>query len=444
MKKLVSLLCVLFVLTLTTYAKTEKGDFAGIIRESGISRDSITVSIKDTKNGKTVYSLNDKIMMNPASVQKVLTMTAAEQTLGSDYKFSTELYARGNDSYLLKLSGDPYLRYNDLKAITKRIDRATAKNVFIDDSILDSEFWGEGWQWDDDMNVRMQKFGAYNLDRNLIKLTITPSESGQFAQISNPSKYPLVFMNNVTTSNVTSLDVKRNSMMSDNTIILNGTVARQTIVNIPSNNIKRYFEIRLTNALGENKIYLKNPFVAAMKTSSDTLLESIEHDLFGALNDILKNSNNMAAETVFKLAGGKYKGTAGSAKGGVEMFNNFCKTKNLDSSAIKITDGSGVSKNNLATSDFISEFLYVNKDSLVMNYLPKPGEGTLNQRLLPIRESLKAKTGTLDGTSSIAGYITTKKGNNYAFCIMQNDVKLSASDKKMLEDYIIREIYLKL
>ena len=96
------------------------------------------------------------------------------------------------------------------------------------------------------------------------------------------------------------------------------------------------------------------------------------------------------------------------------------------------------------TADFVSEFLYANKDSEVMNYLPKPGEGTLTQRMLPIKENLRAKTGTLSGISSIAGYITTKKNHNYTFCIIQNDVKLSASDKKMLEDYIIREIYLKL
>ena len=172
MKKLIALLLTFFILTINVQAKSAKGDFANIIQSSGINKDSIAVSIRDAKNGKVVYSLNDKIMMNPASVQKVLTMTAAEQILGGDYKFSTELYSRGKDSYLLKLSGDPYLRYSDLKSLTKGIDRTIVKNVFLDDSILDSEFWGEGWQWDDDMNNSMLRFNSYNLDSNIVKITL--------------------------------------------------------------------------------------------------------------------------------------------------------------------------------------------------------------------------------------------------------------------------------
>ena len=73
-----------------------------------------------------------------------------------------------------------------------------------------------------------------------------------------------------------------------------------------------------------------------------------------------------------------------------------------------------------------------------------PGEGTLTQRLIPVQDNLKAKTGTLSGISSIAGYLTTRKGNKYTFCIIQNDIKLTPADKKMLEDGIIKEMYLKL
>ena len=444
MKKILIILMTLLMICNYTQAKTNNNSsFYGIINESGINKDSISICIRDAQTGNIVYSLNDKMMMNPASVQKILTMPAALETLGSDYSFKTELYARENDSYVIKLSGDPYLRYSELKSLIRPIER-DAKKVYIDNSVLDSKIWGEGWQWDDDLNVLMPRFGAYNLDKNLIKLVITPSESGQYALISNPSKYPMVIINKITTSNSTSINVERETEGTDNTLKLQGTVANQTFVYVPTNNIKRYFEIRLTQALGENKVYLQTPYTTSQISKKDALLNSIDREIGFAINDILKNSNNMSAEIVFKLAGGKYKCEAGSDINGIEMFNNYCQKHGIDSSGIKITDGSGVSKNNLVTADFVSEFLYANKDSEVMNYLPKPGEGTLTQRMLPIKENLRAKTGTLSGISSIAGYITTKKNHNYTFCIIQNDVKLSASDKKMLEDYIIREIYLKL
>ena len=79
-----------------------------------------------------------------------------------------------------------------------------------------------------------------------------------------------------------------------------------------------------------------------------------------------------------------------------------------------------------------------------MQQLPTAGEGTLTHRLLPLKDNLRAKTGTLSDTSSIAGYLTTKNGNKYVFCIINNDMKLSISDKKALEDYILREAYLRL
>ena len=70
------------------------------------------------------------------------------------------------------------------------------------------------------------------------------------------------------------------------------------------------------------------------------------------------------------------------------------------------------------------------------------GEGTLTDRMLYFKENLRAKTGTLSDISAIAGYITSRNGTLYAFDIMINDAKSRPIDKKVLEEYIIRAIYL--
>ena len=64
--------------------------------------------------------------------------------------------------------------------------------------------------------------------------------------------------------------------------------------------------------------------------------------------------------------------------------------------------------------------------------------------MLPLKDNVRAKTGTHSDSSSIAGFLTTKKGNKYAFCIMINDATATVSDMKSLEDYILREAYLRL
>ena len=444
MKKILLSFIMLVTLTLGVQAKKVKNEFETVIFDSGVDIESMAVSIKNADNGKVVYSLNDKMLMNPASVQKVLTTPVIVATLGEDYEYTTELYSRGKNEYLIKLGADPYLTSKDLETLVKSLPKETSK-IFIDDSILDTKTWGEGWQWDDDMNVLMPRFSSYNLDKNLIKLTIMPTEKGHIAKIINPSKFPLVFFNNITTSDKTKLNVSRDNTISANTLVLKGTVARATTVYIPTTDLKRYFIVQLTKALESKNIYLSDSITTTKKKDSDVLVTSIKHKIGNAVSDIFRNSNNLVSETTFKLAGGKYLNiSTGSDAAGIKMFNDYCEKNKLDNSRIRITDASGVSKNNLVSADFVTEFLEVNKNNPVMNKLPKPGEGTLTHRMLPIKDNLKAKTGTLSDISSIAGYLTSKSGKKYVFCIMTNDMKLTNSDKKMLEDFIIREVYLRL
>ena len=443
MKKILTIL-MMFALTLGVNAKnTVKRDFSSVINESGIEKNAISVSIRDLNSGKPVYELNEKMLMHPASVQKVLTLVPAVEVLGEDYDFTTAIYKRSADSYVIKLGADPYLTSNDLKTLVNNVNLET-KRIYIDDSILEKKDWGEGWQWDDDMNVLMPRFNSYNLDKNLIKITVMPTSNGQAATIINPSKYPIVFFNHVLTGKENGVKISRDNSVSANTLVLEGTVNKPTTVYVPTNNLKRYFNIKMTNALGDKKVYLKENFVVDKVTNSDKELDKVTHPISNAIDDVLKNSNNMVAETVAKLAGAKAYNDRGTDINGIKVFNAYCQKIGIDNSKIRLTDASGVSKNNLVTTDFISEYLVKNKDSKVLEHLPTPGQGTLTHRMLPIKENLRAKTGTLSDTSSIAGFLSTKNGNKYAFAIIINDTTSTIPDMKTLEDYLIREAYLRL
>ena len=144
-----------------------------------------------------------------------------------------------------------------------------------------------------------------------------------------------------------------------------------------------------------------------------------------------------------KLAGGKFYQAKGSDILGIKLFHDFCEKNGIDSSEIRIVDASGVSKNNLVNSDFVTQYLYKLQGNKAYTKMARPSEGTLSNRMLPLKDNLRAKTGTLSDISSIAGFLTTKNGKRYIFCIMINDPKSTSSDKKVLEDYLIREMYLK-
>ena len=443
MKKLFAGMLIFLMGMTGAYAKSS-GNFSSVINDSGLEKNSIAISIKKLDTGKPVYELNEKILMHPASVQKLLTLPAAIDVLGEDYEFTTSVYKRSDDSFVIKLGADPYLTSKDLKSLVNNISVETTRKVFIDDSILEKKDWGEGWQWDDDMNVLMPRFNSYNLDGNLIKITVMPTQKGATASIINPSKYPLVFLNNVITGDKNDVKVRRDNSISANTLSLEGTVNKPVILQIPTNNLKRYFDIRLTSSLADKNIYLKQNFITSSVLPSDKELDKITHPVSTAIDDVLKNSSNLVSETTAKLAGGKAYNDRGSDLNGIKVFNAYCKKLGLDTSRIRITDASGVSKNNLISADFISEYLVKNKDNKVLEHLPSPGEGTLTHRMLPIKNNLKAKTGTHGDASSLAGFLTTKSGNKYAFCIIINDTTSSIADMKTLEDYLIREAYLRL
>ena len=111
------------------------------------------------------------------------------------------------------------------------------------------------------------------------------------------------------------------------------------------------------------------------------------------------------------------------------MFQDFCKKHNIDTTDVKLVDASGVSKNNLVTTDFMTSFLLKTQNYVEPN-LPTAGEGTLSTRMLYLKGFLHAKTGTLNNISAIAGYISTLKNQKYVFSIIIND-KCSNGDKKM-------------
>src|SRR5574344_1832365 len=420
------------------------------INKASISKTAdISVSFRDVKTGKNVYEFNANKPMNPASTQKLVTLIPSMATLGENYEFKTQLYVnKKNGNIYLRVGADPYLTTEDLKNMLAKLKNYkiySAKAFFVVDSITDSNDWGEGWQWDDDMNPLMPKFGAYNLDKNLIVITVSPTVLGAPGQIETDVFYPTVFMNNIVTGSVNDIKLDRRNYISPDIINANGTVSSTQTIQVPINFPRRYFVLRLKEILANQKVEYYGEFPRAITSKGSMLIAETKHSISAAEDDILKSSNNMIAETVFKLAGGKYTNSEGSAMNSNEMLNNYYKKQGISTENVKIVDGSGVSKNNLLTSDFVSEVLVKESKDLnfkdFLSHMASPGEGTLTDRMLYFKENLKAKTGTLSNVSAICGYLTSKKGKTYAFSIMISDPKSKSSDKKSFEEYLLRNAY---
>ena len=448
MQKIVAL----FIAFFATFSAVSAETITKTITSLGVNKSAVSVSIKDVKTGNDIYSLNEKAPMLPASTLKLITSYAALNTLGKDYNFSTKLYKNTNNDLYLKLGADPFLTTSDLSSLfasAKEKNIISPKNIYLDASIFDNVEWGEGWQWDDDLNPLMPKFSSYNLDGNLLKIEVTPTVNNTPASIITKPFYPLTFMNLVKTSlaDKNSVKIFRNNSIAPNVLTVEGVVSKTEIIKIPNNNLQRYFVLRIEDILRDKKFDYFKPITNALLPAKNIyLVKEVNHSVEDILSSILKNSNNLAAESMFKMAGSTWAKSQGNMNNSRDMLNAYLKKLDLNTDDIKIVDGSGVSKNNIMTSDFMTSFLVkISTDEnfeIFSSYLPTSGEGTLKNRMLYFKDNLRAKTGTLSDTSSIAGYISSRKGKVYAFDIMINDAKTSPADKKNLEEQILRNIYM--
>ena len=149
------------------------------------------------------------------------------------------------------------------------------------------------------------------------------------------------------------------------------------------------------------------------------------------LSDIIYYTNlksvNMFAENILKMVGYKKTGT-GSTQKGIEAVMQYWSSKGVDLTGFDLYDGSGLSrKNNLSTLQLckiLSAAFSENWYAAFNASLPVAGKsGGMNSMLrgTPAEGKLRAKTGTMDGVRSFAGYATGAEGQDIAFAIITNN-----------------------
>ncbi len=150
------------------------------------------------------------------------------------------------------------------------------------------------------------------------------------------------------------------------------------------------------------------------------------HTIDQVLMRMLKESDNLYAESMFYQIGaasGNQPATAHSAR---SVMNRLIKKVGLDPKRYNIADGSGLSLYNYVTAELEVRMLrYAFKNNNIYLHLhpslPQAGtDGTLRKRMTsPFTQgNVYAKTGTLSGISSLAGYCTAANGHRLAFAII--------------------------
>lgn len=254
----------------------------------------------------------------------------------------------------------------------------------------------------------------------------------------------------------TATKMKRTSLPR---LAFNGLSAAQAASEGSVKNLKVYYNELYANEIATFKAFFKQRGVKAtfikvseekaISLSREQVVYSISPTTKEIMNWFLQWSDNLLSERMARLAA-KSAGNEFNEKGVAVTFSSLLIEMGIDPSKIIIKDASGLSRENKVTAKVLAELLYkVHSDpvlSTMIEGLPVGGQtGTLRSRYLETAPEavglVKAKTGTLTGTVSLAGYVHSGD-REYAFAVIADQIQRtnSASDKarKTLDRYLAK------
>jgi serine-type D-Ala-D-Ala carboxypeptidase/endopeptidase (penicillin-binding protein 4) len=441
-----------------TYEKLKIGD---LLKDTFFTSTGISISIYDLTEDKTVFELDTRKLLRPASNMKILTSAAGLLFLDSEYNFSTSLMYTGTivnrtlygDLYI-KGGCDPDFTTSDLDSLVKALTRNNifdiSGRIFIDVSMKDSLFWGRGWMWDDDPSTDAPYLSALNINDNVITVFVKPGDMMKPALITTePETGYINIINRTTTSNgYNPLTVTRDWFNRTNNIIAEGNISPADTGYAVKLNIfspESYF----MNLLFEKFEYagIKNAGVFYKSEVPDKAvnLYTFRRSLDTVIVNLNKVSDNLSAEMIIYALAEKYYGRKAAARNGLLLIDSLISLSGHNPANFVVADGSGVSHYNLVSTGLINDILkYIYSGhreiyNKLYNSFPAAGiDGTLRTRMKKSssENNVHAKTGTLSGVSSLSGYLKTKKGNTLSFSIILQNYRGSAVQARYFQDTI--------
>ena len=335
--------------------------------------------VYDLTADSVYYQRNARQLLRPASTMKLVTAITALDKLGGSYQFRTQLYHTGTISKG-RLDGDIYC-------------------VGGFDPMVDME----------DVKAFAQQLHQIGIDtiRGRIVADCTVKEALEYGEgwcwdDDNPLLKPLM-------------------------------VGREDI-----------FVNALLEEMMNDSIIVEQVQLSEGRCPADAIpVATRSHSIDQVLVRMMKQSDNYYAEAMFyqiAASTGRRPAKASDARGVVKkLISNL----GLGSQPYKIADGSGLSLYNYVSAELETKLLrYAWLHGSIYDHLypalPIAGyDGTLEKRMnnTAAEGNVHAKTGTLTGISSLAGYCEAENGHQLCFSIINQGVMRNA-DGKVFQDSI--------
>jgi D-alanyl-D-alanine carboxypeptidase/D-alanyl-D-alanine-endopeptidase (penicillin-binding protein 4) len=183
----------------------------------------------------------------------------------------------------------------------------------------------------------------------------------------------------------------------------------------------------------------------AQNLTSEPVMNSSSPTVNQMTHYFMQWSDNVLSDRLSRIAA-KAAGFNGSAEGIAEVYARVLAELEIDSSKLVVKDGSGLSHDNRLSAKLLGDLLVkIYKEPRfagVIESLPDGGvNGTLNERFIKTAPNavglVHAKTGTLNGTVTLAGYIESGD-REYVFVVLADRLSRTYSAAKIARDTLDR------
>jgi D-alanyl-D-alanine carboxypeptidase/D-alanyl-D-alanine-endopeptidase (penicillin-binding protein 4) len=416
-----------------------------IVQTSALRDARAGVFVARIDDGEVVYAHDPDALLNPASNVKLFTAAAALARLGPEHRFETEFWLdaprSGAPALHVRGKGDPSLTTERLWAIVadlKHRGLREVREIVVDDAWFDPLREGPGYDQEQGDRSYLAPTGAVSLNYNAIAIHVAPGDrAGARARVEvEPESDHVVVDHRATTGRgAARRRVKITSTYRDGRqhVRVEGRVplgARPQVVWRKIDDPPAYFAATLRRLLELRGVKVSGRFRLGPVPASAKLLHVAESEPLGEIARRLnKHSNNFVAEQIVKALGAQVKGPPGTWPKGIAAIEEFLAEAGIPRGAYVMKNGSGLNDANRFSArqtvtllramwrrfPVLAEFL---------SSLPIAGrDGTIRWRMggSQAEGMLRAKTGTLEGVTSLSGYVETAAGDRLAFAVLVND-----------------------
>jgi serine-type D-Ala-D-Ala carboxypeptidase/endopeptidase (penicillin-binding protein 4) len=424
-----------------------------------------------TEDGRELIAIAPENRFIPASNTKMFTTAAAFATLaeldrpdtvgGATVRLEKKGGARdvvleGRGDARLSSAPDCIATCLDELAAAIAAQTRRVRNIIGDDSLYPDQRWSPGMSWNNIGTRSGTAVSALSLDDNELALTVSPAAVGQPPKLDFLPYYAIE--NRAVTVAGGSADLAFHRLPGSFALRLTGTIpagAAPQILRLGIDDPAHYAAWRFKALLQARGVRVSgsvsarhrppmpadDPTMAedggpAPPTRQEPLTQPTAQlpalPLAEDLTLINKVSQNLHAELMLRRLG-RQRGS-GSMADGVAAVGKMLERAGVPRAQYDFSDGSGMSTYNRLSPRGVVTFLrWVSAQPWGAGWratLPIAGaDGTLARRFkgTPLEGRLFAKTGSLNATAALSGYLIARSGRTLLFSMFANDVPEGAS-----------------